>query len=80
MATVFLCGMGVIGPANIPADVVNTLNMELREVLNSEKVRTQLAEWGVIPIGSTPDEFSSFIQDEREKWAAAIKAGNVSIE
>lgn len=71
---------GLIGPANMPNELVQKLNVEVQEVLKSDAVAKQLENWGVVAVGSSPSEFASFIHGEREKWAAAIKARNVTID
>ncbi len=37
-------------------------------------MQKKLAAQGVLPIASTPAEFTAVIKTEQEKWAAVIKA------
>ena len=64
---------GLIGPAGMPADIVQRLNKELNAVLQDPQVRSKLIAQGVDPVGGTPDEFGKFIQKETKAWAALLK-------
>jgi len=64
---------GLIGPAGLPADVVQRLNKELNAVLQDPQVRSKLIAQGVDPVTGTPEEFGQFIQKETKAWAALLK-------
>jgi tripartite-type tricarboxylate transporter receptor subunit TctC len=70
---------GLIGPANMPADVVNQLNQTLRQVLQDPQVRSKLVSQGVDPVTGTPQEFGSFIQRETKSWATLLKKIKVEV-
>ena len=64
---------GLIGPAGMPADIVQRLNREMNAVLQDPQVRSKLIAQGVDPVGGTPEEFGKFIQKETKAWAALLK-------
>ncbi len=64
---------GLIGPAGLPADVVQRLNKELNAVLQDPQMRSKLIAQGVDPVTGTPEEFGQFIQKETKAWAALLK-------
>lgn len=68
---------GFVGPAKMPADVLQKLNAEIIAGLNSPKVRDTLDKAGVLIIGSSASEFSSFIAAEVDKAAKVIKFANI---
>ncbi len=70
---------GLIGPANMPADVVQQLNQTLRQVLQDPQVRSKLVSQGVDPVTGTPQEFGSFIQRETKSWATLLKKIKVEV-
>ena len=41
-------------------------------------MQKKLAAQGVLPIASTPGEFTTVIKAEQEKWAQVIKAANIT--
>jgi tripartite-type tricarboxylate transporter receptor subunit TctC len=70
---------GLVGPANMPPDVVNRLNQELRNVLQDPQVRSKMISQGVDPVTGTPEAFSSFIQQETKSWAQLLKKIKVDL-
>ncbi len=74
-------GLGVVGPAGVPAPVVSTLNKAIRASLEKPETKEKLKKLGAITEGgSTPEEFRSFLQKDLERWARVIKAANVKAE
>ena len=67
----------MIGPAGMPPAVVGKLNAEVVRIINTPQMRDKLAKQGVLPIASTPAEFTAYIQTEQKKWAEVIKAANI---
>ncbi len=64
---------GMLAPANTPAPVVKLLNDTLRKVMDEPAVRTQLLGQGLEPTPNTPEEFTRFIQEDKEKWAKVVR-------
>ena len=61
---------GMLAPARTPRAVVNTLNREMRAVLDVPEVRRLLVEQGMDPAAGTPEEFGALIKADMEKWGA----------
>jgi tripartite-type tricarboxylate transporter receptor subunit TctC len=70
---------GLVGPANMPADIVKRLNQELRNVLADAQIREKLVVQGVDPVTGTPEQFGKFIQEETKRWARIIKESNIEV-
>ena len=68
---------GVIGPAGIPPAVVAKLNAEIVRIINTPQMREKFAKQGVLPIASTPAEFTATMLAEQKKWTEVIKAANI---
>ncbi len=67
---------GMIGPANMPREIVNTLSREVMKALKDPTFVEKLQKAGVEPMLTTPEEFTKEIQDEYKMWAEVIaKAG-----
>ena len=47
-------------------------------MLNTPEVRDRLLSQGVEPVGSTPQEFRTFIIKEMERYAQAAKAAGIT--
>jgi len=68
---------GVVGPANIPAEIVEQLNREINACLADPKVVDRIAGLGNQVLKTSPAEFGKLIADETEKWAKLIHAANI---
>ena len=45
--------------------------------LRDPKVAEQFANQGGIPIGSSPQDFASYLRSEMDKWARVIKEAGI---
>jgi tripartite-type tricarboxylate transporter receptor subunit TctC len=64
---------GMLAPAGTPAPIVQKLNAALREALNSEPVKAQIANEGAVPIPGPPEDYARDIDREETKWAKVIR-------
>ena len=71
---------GIVGPANIPRDIVNRLNREMVQAINSPDVAGKIVALGNYVIGDTPEQFGAFIRAEWDKWGRVVKLGNIKVE
>ncbi len=71
---------GIIGPANMPKDIVNRLNAEIRTALASPAVRERFRFLGAETAPSTPDEFREMSRVETVKWARIVKFSGARID
>jgi tripartite-type tricarboxylate transporter receptor subunit TctC len=70
---------GLWGPANMPADVVATLNRGIAEAVNTPRVMERVAQQGLIPVGSSSAEFANFQDGEIAKYQKIIQDANIKI-
>ena len=75
-----LGGAGIIGPANMPPNIVHRLNKEIVEILNSKEAVDSLAKVSMFPAPTTPDEFTAYIKAELKKWALVVKQAKIKGE
>jgi tripartite-type tricarboxylate transporter receptor subunit TctC len=71
---------GLVGPANMPAAVLQLLSKAAVQTVNEPEFKERLIAQGFDPKGSSPEEFSAFIQAESVRWAAILKEMKVKIE
>jgi tripartite-type tricarboxylate transporter receptor subunit TctC len=72
--------LGFLGPAKMPAAVVERLVAALREISQTPEIRTRLQDMGFEPMASTPEEFTAVQRAALPQWAAMVKASGVTIE
>jgi tripartite-type tricarboxylate transporter receptor subunit TctC len=68
---------GLIAPAGLPPAVLAKINAEVTRIIKDPAMQKKLAAQGVLPIASTPGDFTAVIKAEQEKWAQVIKAANI---
>ena len=71
---------GLIVRAGTPRPVIDKIQADTARVLNKPEVRARLEGLGLEIVGSTPEQFESFVRVELAKWARVIKAGNIKVE
>lgn len=68
---------GVVGPAKLPAEVIDRLNQEINAVLADPQVQKQFADIASDPAPMTVAKFTEYIQAQDAKWSAVIKRSNI---
>lgn len=71
---------GIVGPANMPKDIVIRLNSEIRTALASPAVRDRFKMLGADTAPSTPEEFRELARVETAKWAKIVKFSGARID
>ncbi|WOH84329.1 tripartite tricarboxylate transporter substrate binding protein [Bradyrhizobium sp. BEA-2-5] len=71
---------GLLGPGNMPADLVVKISHDFVAAVNTDAVKERLGKLGAIPIGSTPDKFAAKIKADYDKWGPIIKAAGMKAE
>lgn len=68
----------LMGPAKIPAPVMDTLNREAVRVIGLPDIRERLARLGSVPVANSSTEARQFIRSELEKWTKTVKAAGIT--
>ncbi|QXZ09476.1 tripartite tricarboxylate transporter substrate binding protein [Comamonas sp. Y33R10-2] len=63
---------GVVGPANMPADVVAKINSQINASLKSPAILERLQSEGAQPMPSTPKVFADLISKDLARWRKVI--------
>jgi tripartite-type tricarboxylate transporter receptor subunit TctC len=71
---------GFFAPAKTPAAIVTLLNREAGKAIQSPELKSRLAPEGAEPVANSPEEFRVWLKQEIAKWAAVVKAANISID
>jgi tripartite-type tricarboxylate transporter receptor subunit TctC len=71
---------GIVGPAGMPANVVNALNSEIGKMLNSPELGTFLSNEGAEAEAMTPQQFGDLMRLETERWTKVAHEANISID
>ena len=71
---------GIVGPANMPADILNKDSTELMAAINSTSVKEKYLAMGAQPVGNTPAQFANFIKAEIAKWTRVVKESGAKVD
>jgi tripartite-type tricarboxylate transporter receptor subunit TctC len=71
---------GLLGPAGMPADVVQKINADANAALKSPAFLEALKQNALVPVGGTPQQFGQFLAADLERWTKVVKAGNIRPE
>ena len=74
----FMVGLG--GPKNVPAEIVDRLNREINAALAEPGIKVRLADLGTVPLPMTSTDFSKLLAEETQKWARVIHTANLKPE
>jgi tripartite-type tricarboxylate transporter receptor subunit TctC len=72
--------IGMFAPAKTPQAIVDKLNRDLVEILQTPATRTVLLDQGAEPVPGTPGEFAAFINSETLKWGRVIRTAGLKPE
>jgi tripartite-type tricarboxylate transporter receptor subunit TctC len=68
---------GMLGPANLPAPIVNRMNAEMAKALKIPAVQERLTEMGVQVMASSPEDFGKFIGNEVNRWGKVVRENGI---
>jgi tripartite-type tricarboxylate transporter receptor subunit TctC len=71
---------GVLGPANVPKDVVAKLNADINKALKNPELARQLGAQGADILGGSPEEFAKLIREDLVRWGKAVKDSGAKID
>jgi tripartite-type tricarboxylate transporter receptor subunit TctC len=76
----FASWYGLWGPKNLPADLSNTLQAHIANVLALPDVKQRLNALGFEPIASDGEEFATYIREEMAKYEKIINDAKIKVE
>ena len=72
--------MGLFGPAQLPAPIVERLNAEVRTILGAADMLERLAALGMKARSSSPEELAARVRTDSALWKSVIAAAGISPE
>jgi tripartite-type tricarboxylate transporter receptor subunit TctC len=71
---------GLWGPARMPKDVAARLAAESRRAVHSPLASERLGAQGFDAVGSSPEQFASYLKEEIARYAKIVKEANIKAE
>ena len=63
---------GVFVPAGTPKAIVDLLQKNISEIVNTPDMKAKLLELGVVPEGDSPESFAAYVKEDIAKWRKVI--------
>ena len=71
---------GAVVASGTPRDVVKKLSADLAHALQTPEIKARMADIGLTPVSTSPEEFDAFIRTEMDKWAKVVKASGATAD
>ncbi len=71
---------GIVGPARLPAEIVDKLNTEIGKMLTAPELVKFLETEGAEAETMTPQQFGDLMRTEEQRWIKVGREANISIE
>jgi tripartite-type tricarboxylate transporter receptor subunit TctC len=65
------------GALGTPSAIVQKVQRDMAEALQSPDVQARLQDLGLEPVGNTPAEFRARIEAESRKWGAIVESAGI---
>jgi tripartite-type tricarboxylate transporter receptor subunit TctC len=72
--------IAVFAPAGTPKDIVARVHAAVTKVIGLPEIREQLANNGLEPFATSPEEFAKLVQFDHDRYAALIRRIGAKIE
>jgi tripartite-type tricarboxylate transporter receptor subunit TctC len=71
---------GLVGPRNMPAELLKKVSEETVRAVAAPVVRSVIATQGGVAVGGTPAEFTEFIVAERKRYETIVREAGMTVE
>ena len=72
--------VGIVAPANTPAETVAALQKQVATAIQQPAIRQKLIDFGIEPVGSTPQQYAELIRTEVQRWHQLIREQKISLD
>jgi len=71
---------GLAGPANMPKAIVDKINAEANQVLQSADMKRRMADFGAEIGGGTPEDFGNFMASETKRYEEIVRLSGAKLD
>ena len=71
---------GLLAPAGTADDIVNSISAHVMKLMQTADMKQRLHDDGIVPAGTTRQQFAAYIKVELVKWAKVIKQSGARID
>jgi tripartite-type tricarboxylate transporter receptor subunit TctC len=71
---------GLLAPAGTPREMIARLHGAVVTSLQKPDLRERFAQLNVEAIGSTPEQFATYLRRETDKWAKVVRESGARVD
>ena len=71
---------GLVAPGKTPPEIINRLASAVHTITREPKFQARMEEIGSNPIGDTPEQFTSCINQEIKRWANVVNISGATLD
>jgi tripartite-type tricarboxylate transporter receptor subunit TctC len=72
--------VGIVAAGGTPRALVRRISADLSAAIRGSDLTEKMTQQGMVPVGSSPEEFDAFIRAEMEKWSRVVKASGAKVD
>ena len=72
--------LGLVAPKGTPRPIIDKIHKEVVKILGDPAVREKSERTGNFPVTSSPEQFSTFIRKEADRWGKVTKEAAIKID
>lgn len=72
--------VGIVAAAGTPADVVSALQKQVAQALQQPAIHQRLVDFGIEPVGNTPQQYAALIRSEIARWHPLIRNQKITLD
>ena len=72
--------VGVVAPRGTPTEVVARLSAEVAKAVKDPELNKRLADLGMEPISTTPEEYTAYLDADAKRFQPLIKSLNIRLD
>lgn len=70
----------IFSPAGVPKPIVDKINHDVAELLDTEAFKKSLAQQAAEPLKMSPDELGQMLQDDIKQWAEIVEISGARVD
>jgi tripartite-type tricarboxylate transporter receptor subunit TctC len=71
--------LGFVAPRGTPPEIIAAMAQATREALAVPEVAERLRSLGIVPVGSTPEQFAEVLRKDRALYVEAIRSAGIPL-
>lgn len=72
--------VGLVTTAGTPKESIDALNKQVVATLNEPAIHQKLIDFGIQPVGNTPEEYADLLKSETERWHKLIGELGITLD